>query len=252
MYVQHDILELWDVLSDQLQQQAMGTKLAQIVSQLYHGIYEDYAKCLQCENLRSHKIPYFAIGLDIENVNTLKQAFENYIKPETLDGDNKVNCDICGNKQATKKGLRFIGFPYFLSIHLKRWTFSLISLQRIKVHNKIDFPNIFDASQFIEKNNENNDNESMEYELYSMMLHTGGALGGHYFAYIKDFNNQKWYEFNDSKVIQISQEDINHFFEKNNNDNDNENNNNNNNSNNKNDIQNIMPAPIPTQKQIQS
>jgi ubiquitin C-terminal hydrolase len=51
------------------------------------------------------------------------------------------------------------------------------------------------------------------YELYGIMLHKGGAFGGHYSAYIKDLeiNNldeniyeDKWYHFNDSFVSKIS------------------------------------------------
>jgi ubiquitin carboxyl-terminal hydrolase 47 len=36
------------------------------------------------------------------------------------------------------------------------------------------------------------------YELYSIMIHNGGAYGGHYFAYVKSFEDGKWYNFNDS------------------------------------------------------
>jgi ubiquitin carboxyl-terminal hydrolase 47 len=36
------------------------------------------------------------------------------------------------------------------------------------------------------------------------MVHSGGAYGGHYYAYIKDFETNKWYNFNDSVVREIS------------------------------------------------
>lgn len=34
-------------------------------------------------------------------------------------------------------------------------------------------------------------------------MHRGGAFGGHYFAYIKSFENGNWYNFNDTKVMEI-------------------------------------------------
>jgi len=40
------------------------------------------------------------------------------------------------------------------------------------------------------------------------MIHSGGALGGHYFAYIKDIETGKWFNFNDSIVREISLIDI--------------------------------------------
>lgn len=42
------------------------------------------------------------------------------------------------------------------------------------------------------------------YELYAVMIHSGGAYGGHYYAYIKDFETEKWHEFNDTSVREIS------------------------------------------------
>jgi ubiquitin carboxyl-terminal hydrolase 47 len=42
------------------------------------------------------------------------------------------------------------------------------------------------------------------YELYSILIHSGTASGGHYYAYIKSFENAKWYNFNDSSVTQIT------------------------------------------------
>ena len=45
------------------------------------------------------------------------------------------------------------------------------------------------------------------YELYSIMIHSGGAYGGHYYAYIKSFEDGKWYNFNDSTVTALSGEE---------------------------------------------
>lgn len=36
------------------------------------------------------------------------------------------------------------------------------------------------------------------------MVHAGGAYGGHYYAYIKDFETNKWFHFNDTVVREIS------------------------------------------------
>ena len=39
------------------------------------------------------------------------------------------------------------------------------------------------------------------------MIHTGGAFGGHYFAYIKSFEDGKWYNFNDSSVTELENDE---------------------------------------------
>ncbi|KAL3674637.1 hypothetical protein V7S43_000579 [Phytophthora oleae] len=46
------------------------------------------------------------------------------------------------------------------------------------------------------------------YELYSVLIHSGSALGGHYYAYIKSLETGKWYNFNDSSVSEISDTEL--------------------------------------------
>ncbi|OMJ81023.1 hypothetical protein SteCoe_18584 [Stentor coeruleus] len=50
------------------------------------------------------------------------------------------------------------------------------------------------------------------YELYSVMIHSGSAWGGHYYAYIKCFETSKWYNFNDSNVTEISTKELTKVF----------------------------------------
>jgi len=79
---------------------------------------------------------------------------------------------------------------------------------------KCDFTNPADAAScgFCEVYDEKGD-EGYEYELFSMMIHTGGAYGGHYFAYIKDFKTGDWICFNDSRVTRIEEDYIKYWFE---------------------------------------
>eukprot|EP01052_Picozoa_sp_SAG31_P026489 SAG31_NODE_2402_length_5767_cov_4.440543_2_plen_1704_part_00 len=48
----------------------------------------------------------------------------------------------------------------------------------------------------------------LEYALYAILVHSGGAIGGHYFAYVKDFATGKWLEFNDSNISELPDEGI--------------------------------------------
>lgn len=48
--------------------------------------------------------------------------------------------------------------------------------------------------------------------MYAILIHTGGAFGGHYFAYIRSSIDQKWYNFNDSNVSPIDDADIQKTF----------------------------------------
>lgn len=43
------------------------------------------------------------------------------------------------------------------------------------------------------------------YELFSIMIHSGSASGGHYYAYIKEFKKGDWFCFNDQSVSRVSE-----------------------------------------------
>ncbi len=38
------------------------------------------------------------------------------------------------------------------------------------------------------------------YELFSVLIHAGTQGSGHYFANIKSFEDDQWYNFNDQEV----------------------------------------------------
>lgn len=59
-----------------------------------------------------------------------------------------------------------------------------------------------------EKNRQQEPSGPYIYELFSIMIHSGSASGGHYYAYIKDFQKNMWFCFNDSSVSHITQDDI--------------------------------------------
>jgi len=52
------------------------------------------------------------------------------------------------------------------------------------------------------------------YELFAIMIHSGSASGGHYYAYIKDFDNNEWFCFNDQNVSSVGVLALIHDFRK--------------------------------------
>ena len=71
------------------------------------------------------------------------------------------------------------------------------NLRKNKV--RIDFPlENLDLSKYVV----GYDKKKYIYDLYGICNHSGGILGGHYWAYVKNANN-KWYNFNDTQVSEI-------------------------------------------------
>ena len=117
------------------------------------------------------------------------------------------------------KGLKFDSFPYILSLQLKRFDFDYDTMSRFKLSNSVTFPEVLNVKKYIQYkfqseksylsendqnvNNEENRNlqseeeetnkdELYDYELFSIMIHSGSATGGHYYAYIKCFETNQW------------------------------------------------------------
>lgn len=66
----------------------------------------------------------------------------------------------------------------------------------------IDMNSSIEAKSIDTNNNETSG--PFEYDLFSIMIHSGSASGGHYYAYVKEFENGQWYCFNDQSVSTVS------------------------------------------------
>ncbi|XP_054273738.1 ubiquitin carboxyl-terminal hydrolase 47 isoform X2 [Macrosteles quadrilineatus] len=284
---QHDIQELCRVMFDALEQVFKDTNQADLIDRLYQGKMTDYVKCLECGKEKSREDTFLDIPLPVRPFGStvaygsVVEALRAFVQPETLDGANQYFCENCNKKCDAHKGLKFTKFPYLLTLHLKRFDFDYNTMHRIKLNDKVTFPELLDLNSFIEQgggeevsNSEGlpeeltvsrcddssttdsgsalddescqpnqemtntadinqDDDEGIDvsggssnhveneknrrhglpngpyvYQLFSIMIHSGSASGGHYYAYIKDFSNGDWFCFNDTSVTRITNDDI--------------------------------------------
>eukprot|EP01088_Endostelium_zonatum_P005178 TRINITY_DN1665_c0_g1_i2.p1 TRINITY_DN1665_c0_g1~~TRINITY_DN1665_c0_g1_i2.p1 ORF type:complete len:1209 (-),score=393.82 TRINITY_DN1665_c0_g1_i2:29-3655(-) len=56
------------------------------------------------------------------------------------------------------------------------------------------------------------ENSGRVYELYSVLVHSGSAMGGHYYVYIKSLTSDQWYNFNDQTVTFLTQRQVRETF----------------------------------------
>ena len=295
-FQQHDVQEFCRVLFDAIEESVKGTEIENLIKSLYEGEMTDYVKCLECQRESSRSDTYLDLSLTVRNDfdkirnDSIEKAINNYIKPELLNEGNQYNCEACNKKVDAKKGLKINKFPYLLVLQIKRFDLNYMTLQRIKLNDKVTFPQILNANNFLKGYTEDlivaaesleeeksikfpeltinspeniqikelktityesilddkdkrplfQDNfikqriltdqtekrkkqlqETVElykkegdnvYELFSIMIHSGSAMGGHYYAYIKNFEDSKWYNFNDSNVKEIEEKEITKVF----------------------------------------
>jgi hypothetical protein len=90
--------------------------------------------------------------------------------------------------------------PPILTLQLKRFAYSWKG-GRVKVNKPISFEPQLDLTPFM-THGQNRTNQ-VTYHLQSIIVHAGGAHGGHYYSYVKAANGI-WFEMNDERVSQVS------------------------------------------------
>ena len=138
-------------------------------------------------------------------------ALREVLKPEEMRGAEQYACDRCGRKCDATKGVKLL-LPPVLTLQLKRFHFDRKTLTRHKVNTTVAFPLTLDMRPFITLDDDDADADaapiSYEYELYAVLVHTGGTSFGHYYALIKDLHAGEWHEFNDATVRPIKETEL--------------------------------------------
>jgi len=161
-----------------------------------HGIaiiWEDNTKELR-EDLT--RITNTTIGRDVQSRNvSVYDCVNAYLELETLEKGEEWYCNVCKEHKRAKKKLDLWNLPEILIIHLKRFR-NFGSWE--KITKAVDFPlKGLDLSGCTLKGR-----EVPIYDLYAFSNHYGGRGGGHYTGCA--LNNDKWFNFDDSHVSQLS------------------------------------------------
>jgi ubiquitin carboxyl-terminal hydrolase 8 len=128
---------------------------------------------------------------------TIYDCFDLFCSSELLTGDNQYYCDKKKEYFDAYKKTKIWKFSNIVIICLKRFNNNMR-----KICKPIDFPTTLDLNKYCEGYETAN-----YYDLYGICNHSGGTFGGHYYAYCKN-KNGNWYNYNDSCVTNISEEDI--------------------------------------------
>ncbi|PWN50193.1 UCH-domain-containing protein [Violaceomyces palustris] len=159
---------------------------------------------------------------------SIEDCMDEFTKEEKLGEDDPWYCPSCKDfRQATKK-FDLWKVPDILVVHLKR--FSAGRNSRDKLNVNVDFPleglNLEDRvegakavrrlsqeaggdipTELVQPGRDNDDAVAIDkpvYDLYAVDNHYGGLGSGHYTAYAKNPNDNKWYDFDDSSVRPVT------------------------------------------------
>jgi ubiquitin carboxyl-terminal hydrolase 8 len=170
---------------------------------LFYGIHVSQLHSSDKSELLSVKPESFSlINLPLpENTNqcTIMDCFDLYTKSEYLEGDNAWYNDKKKAKENVYKSICFWSLPEILIVDFKRFT-----NQNKKINTVVSTPLLdLDLSKYVV----GYDKEKFKYDLFGICNHSGGCLGGHYTAFVKNANN-KWYHFNDTQINEINEDGL--------------------------------------------
>lgn len=161
------------------------------IIEIFYGQF--YSKLITVDE-QSSKIsnsfdPFNNIALEIpDDATTIYDCLSSFVNKEQIDSDKEQY-----------KTITFWKLPKILIIFFKR--FNNITA---KINTHIDFPlENLDMSTYISGYTKH----KYIYDLYGICNHTGGCNGGHYYAYIKNHDNN-WYKYNDNVVSTLSKDNV--------------------------------------------
>lgn len=202
IFEQQDVQELSRILMEKLEERMKGTAAENALPRLFVGKSKTYISCINVPFESSRIEDFWDIQLNVRGSRTLHESFMDYIQVETLEGENKYDAGEPYKLQDAKKGVIFESFPPVLHLQLKRFEYDINRDAMMKVNDRHEFPEEFDASLYL--SDDADKSESWMYQLHGVLVHSGDFNAGHYYAFLKPKKDGHFYKFDDDRVTRAT------------------------------------------------
>ena len=197
---QQDVQEMNRILIDKLENRLKLFGKDESLKSLFCGKVENFIKCLDIDYTSSRQEDLYDIQLNVirgrDEIASIEDALSEFLSVETLEGPNAYDAGESRGKQRAEKGVRFTQLPPILTFQLMRFQFDFESLEMQKLNTKFAFGESLDMTPY--------SLDGCEYQLFAVLVHSGGVHGGHYYAFIRP--EDQWYRFDDTVVERVSSE----------------------------------------------
>ena len=186
-----------------------------IIVDCFYGMLETKSKCTRCQLTKYNFQIYSFLEFPLEQVNTymyqmgrrvntinqapknpdidLYECFEYYQKIDLMNGQNQMYCNICNMNMDTHYGSNIYSLPNYLIINLNRGKGAVYEC-------KVNFPENLNLLNFVTFKQ-----GKTYFQLYAVICHLGpSSMSGHFVAYCRHKQNDKWYKYNDSFVTECT------------------------------------------------
>ena len=194
-FEQHDVQELARKMLEEVEKDSRALHPdSPSILELFEGKCFEYVKCKTCGFNSGRTSSFLDLSVSIRDSGSLEEALSKYFAEEELSGINSYQCPKCNKKVDAEKGIQLEYCPPIISVVLLRFDMDWVNLHRIKINSQVLFPPTFDFCWYMKSP------MKKEYDLFAVLVHSGSAVGGHYFVFIKDYVSGQWLRFDDSEV----------------------------------------------------
>jgi len=183
------------------------------ISDLFYGVLETRTNCLNCKGIKYNFQIYSYIEFPLQQVYNyclknypgnnyisqgipvvdLYRCFEFYQLPTLMTGNNQIYCNDCKKTFDAYYGTLLYFLPNYLIINLNRGKNAVFQCNVI-------FPELLKLHKYVI-----NQERNTVFKLVSVISHYGpSSMGGHFIAYCRHYQDNCWYNYNDSTVTKCT------------------------------------------------
>lgn len=141
VYQQNDATEFCDKLLDRLETGLKTTPQGvQCLQTALSGKLISQKLPKGCGHRYEREEPFIRLELQIRGKESIEESLAGFVEGEVMDGDNKVECELCATKKAAVRRTCFGVLPNLLILHLKRFDLDYTTFETVKLNNRCSFP----------------------------------------------------------------------------------------------------------------
>ncbi|KAI9898253.1 hypothetical protein N3K66_006613 [Trichothecium roseum] len=206
IFEQQDVQELSRKLMERMEERMKGTKAENVLPEMFCGKIKTYISCINVDYESSRIEDFWDIQLNVSGNKSLLDSFQDYVQVEKMDGENQYYAGDEYKLQDANKGVIFTSFPDVLHLQLKRFEYDIQRDMMMKINDRYEFPEVFDAAPFL--NDDSDRSEPWSYQLHGVLVHSGDLNAGHYYAFLKPDKEGWFYKYDDDKVTKATRREV--------------------------------------------
>ena len=109
-----------------------ATSVEGTMAHLFRGKFTNYLRCVNVEDVSTRDEDFYDLQMPVKGCKDLYASLDEYVKEETLEGENQYQSERFG-KQDAKKGVSFKSLPPVLELHLRRFEYDFTTDAMAKV-----------------------------------------------------------------------------------------------------------------------